>query len=245
LVQSEVSAQPELIVEMKDVHFSYLGAKPRRNVRPVLHIPHWQVAAGQQLFIQGPSGCGKTTLLNLLTGMLTPDSGSICLLNENLATMSGHQRDRFRARHIGVVFQQFNLISYLSVADNIRLAAHFGEPQQKGQGKLADSKIAALLDQLHMPASLLTQRADSLSVGQQQRVAIARALINEPEILVVDEPTSALDSAASDAFMTLLLDVSRSNNSTLLFVSHDQRLAANFDKSVCLPELNRAATDAA
>jgi putative ABC transport system ATP-binding protein len=96
-----------------------------------------------------------------------------------------------------------------------------------------------------MPASLITQRADSLSVGQQQRVAIARALINEPEILVVDEPTSALDSTASDAFMTLLLGVSRSNNSTLLFVSHDQRLAMDFDETVCLSELNRVATDAA
>lgn len=244
MVQSEESVQPELIIEMKNVHFSYSCTSPDRNQRPVLQIPHWQVTAGQQLFIQGPSGCGKTTLLNLLTGMLTADSGSISLLNKNLSTMSAHQRDRFRARHIGVVFQQFNLISYLSVADNIRLAAHFGHTGEKGRGKFLESKLVALLDQLHMPSSLLMQRADSLSVGQQQRVAIARALINEPEILVVDEPTSALDGAASDAFMTLLLDISRSNNSTLLFVSHDQRLAAHFDATICLSELNRMATDA-
>lgn len=244
MVQSEESVQPELIIEMKNVHFSYSCTSPDRNQQPVLQIPHWQVTAGQQLFIQGPSGCGKTTLLNLITGMLAADSGSISLLNKNLSTMSAHQRDRFRARHIGVVFQQFNLISYLSVADNIRLAAHFGHTREKGRGKFLESKLVALLDQLHMSSSLLTQRADSLSVGQQQRVAIARALINEPEILVVDEPTSALDGAASDAFMTLLLDISRSNNSTLLFVSHDQRLAAHFDETICLLELNRVATDA-
>jgi len=244
LVQSEESVQPELVVEMKDVHFSYSGDKSGRNQRAVLHIPHWQVASGQQVFIQGPSGCGKTTLLNLLTGMLTPDRGSICLLNKNLVTMSGHQRDRFRARHIGVVFQQFNLIPYLSVADNIGLATYFGKSLAKGQGKFADSKIVALLEQLQMPKALLTQRADSLSVGQQQRVAIARALINDPEVLVVDEPTSALDCTASDAFMKLLLEVSRDNNSTLLFVSHDQRLASNFDEIICLTELNRVVADA-
>lgn len=230
MVQSAIKTQPEIMIELRDVRFAYSRSQP-----PVLDIAHWQVNAGQQLFLHGPSGCGKTTLLNLLTGMLTPNSGTIELLNENLTNLAGYQRDRFRAHHIGVVFQQFNLIPYLSVADNIRLAAHFGQQQRKP----ADSDIAGLLQQLQMPKTLLTQRADSLSVGQQQRVAIARALINQPEILVVDEPTSALDSAASEAFMTLLLSMSRANNSTLLFVSHDHRLATGFDASVSLMQLNR------
>lgn len=236
MVQSAVKARPEKMIELQDVRFGYSSNQP-----PVLDIAHWQVSAGQQLFLHGPSGCGKTTLLNLLTGMLKPSSGSIRLLNETMTSLSGHQRDRFRARHIGVVFQQFNLIPYLSVADNIRLAAHFG----KRHNKLVDSQIADLLEQLQMHAALLRQRADSLSVGQQQRVAIARALVNEPEILVVDEPTSALDSAASEAFMKLLLAVSRGNNSTLLFVSHDHRLATDFDATVNLTELNRVNSHAA
>lgn len=230
MVQSNAMTQPEIVLELEDVCFSYT------NCQPVISISDWQVRAGQQLFLHGPSGCGKTTLLNLLTGMLMPSHGSIRLLNETLTSLRGSQRDRFRAHHIGVVFQQFNLISYLSVADNIRLAAHFG----KRRSKNIDQDTASLLEQLQMPTRLLKQRADSLSVGQQQRVAIARALINHPEILVVDEPTSALDEAASEAFMKLLLSLSRANNSTLLFVSHDHRLAADFDEMVSLPELNRA-----
>lgn len=236
MVQSEVDIQSESMISISDVCFSY----PGQAAQTVLNIPFWQVQAGQQLFLQGPSGSGKSTLLNLLTGILKPDTGSIRMINQDLSTLSGHQRDRFRAQHIGVVFQQFNLIPYLSVADNIRLAAYFGATR----GVLAESKIINLLAELHMPRTLLTQRADSLSVGQQQRVAIARALINSPEILVVDEPTSALDAAARDAFMTLLLQVSRSNNSTLLFVSHDINLAHHFDEVVSLTELNKVATGA-
>jgi len=231
-----MSAQLQPIIEINDLSFAY----PGRTQQPVLQIPQWQVMAGQQLFLHGPSGCGKSTLLNLLTGILCPGSGRIRLLNENFSGLSGRQRDRFLARHIGVVFQQFNLIPYLSVAENIQLAVHFSSIQRS----FGDSKIATLIEQLQLPKSLLAQRADSLSVGQQQRVAIARALINEPEILVVDEPTSALDADACEAFMALLLAVSRSNNSTLLFVSHDFRLAQHFDETVSLASLNTVANNA-
>lgn len=224
------------LIKVVDLSFAYSAKEPE-----VLNIPHWQVMAGQQLFVQGPSGCGKSTLLNLLTGILKPSKGMVSLLGKDLASMSGHQRDRFRAQHIGVVFQQFNLIPYLSVADNIRLPGHFTQQHQLP----TDQQVLELLDRLHMSAALVNQRADQLSVGQQQRVAIARALINRPEILLVDEPTSALDSAATGAFLELLLEVSRSQNSTLLFVSHDQQLAAYFDGQVNLPDLNRVAQHAA
>lgn len=232
LVQSDEKSHSAPAIEVKELRFSYAGAAGQ----PVLEIPDWEVKRGQQFFLQGPSGCGKSTLLNLLTGVLVPDAGTIHLLGRSLKHLSSRQRDQFRARHVGVVFQQFNLIPYLSILDNIRLAAHFG-----GRLKVRlDERIETLFESLYLPSALLSQRADRLSVGQQQRVAIVRAMINEPELLIVDEPTSALDAEASEAFMRLLLSVSRNNNSTLIFVSHDQSLAQYFDGSLCLKSLNRA-----
>ena len=232
MVQSEEKSREASAIEITDLRFSYAGSAGQ----PVLLIPNWELKRGQQFFLQGPSGCGKSTLLNLITGVLAPDAGTIRLLGRSLKQMSSRQRDQFRARHIGVVFQQFNLIPYLSILDNIRLAAHFAD-QHSAE---LDGRIDALFERLHLPTALLSQRADMLSVGQQQRVAIVRALINEPEILIVDEPTSALDAAASEAFMRLLLKLSRDNDSTLVFVSHDRSLAHYFDGSLCLKSLNRA-----
>lgn len=217
-------------IEITDLRFSYAGA----NDNPVLDICAWTVHRGQQLFLQGPSGCGKSTLLNLLAGVLMPDRGDIRLLGHSLTGLSSRQRDQFRARHIGVVFQQFNLIPYLCVIDNIRLAAHFANRPCA----LLYERIQTLFERLQLSITLLSRRADMLSVGQQQRVAIVRALINTPEILIVDEPTSALDADASDAFMALLLELSRDNSSTLVFVSHDKSLAQYFDENLCLQNIN-------
>lgn len=230
MVQPDVNSAAEIAIKISQLSFAYT-----RAASPVLKIPCWQVGRGEQVFLQGPSGCGKSTLLNLLSGVLVPSAGDIQLLGQSLTSLSAHQRDRFRARHIGIVFQQFNLIPYLSVQDNIRLAASFsGNPQSE-----IDELINKLFKSLKLSQKLLSQRADHLSVGQQQRVAIARALVNKPEILVVDEPTSALDSAARDAFMQLLLQVSRENGSTLVFVSHDLSLSSFFDRSISLQELNQ------
>lgn len=220
------------IVQLENLRFHYQPNSPA-----ILDIPHWQLDAGERVFLYGKSGSGKSTLLNLLSGTLSPGSGDIRLFGEDFSGLSSRKRDKFRAQHIGVVFQQFNLIPYLSVQANIEAAAWFAGNKKAG---LAD-KIKHLVSQLQLSESLLEQDAGQLSVGQQQRVAIARALINDPGLLIVDEPTSALDADARDKFMQLLLACCDEVNSTLIFVSHDQALSQFFNKSVSLSDINQAA----
>ncbi|NMH59117.1 ABC transporter ATP-binding protein [Alteromonas ponticola] len=198
-----------------------------------MFIPEWQVQRGQQVFLHGESGSGKTTLLNLLAGVLIPDEGAITILNKPFSTLKAHKRDKFRADHIGVVFQQFNLIPYLSVLKNIQLANHFSSTHLDNVNELA----ADYVQKLKLPADIFHQAANSISIGQQQRVAIARALINKPELLLVDEPTSALDEAAKDAFMRVLTEVCQEAGTTLVFVSHDMHLKQFFPASVEMSEL--------
>jgi putative ABC transport system ATP-binding protein len=219
-------------IKISKLRFSYPG-KARVLV---LDIPEWHIAKGDRVFLKGPSGSGKSTLLNLLAGILAADSGTIEILGQNLGALSARKRDRFRAAHIGIVFQQFNLIHYLSILDNIRLAAHFSKKER------VDVDLAAkqLFDALGLDNTLITKKASDLSVGQQQRVAIARALINAPEILIVDEPTSALDSDTRDAFMSVLLEISKTHGNTLVFVSHDTALTHHFHHVISLAEINQA-----
>ncbi|WP_100656942.1 ABC transporter ATP-binding protein [Alteromonas flava] len=220
-------------IEIKDLQFSYSPSDAT-----VIDIPAWTVKQGEQVFIVGPSGSGKSTLLNLLCGTLSPQKGVIELLQQSFSALPSRQRDRFRAKHIGVVFQQFNLIPYMTVEQNIQLAAYFGDNHIQEN----HDTLAAYFSLLNLPESLLEKPAATLSVGQQQRVAIARALINKPEILIVDEPTSALDKHARDGFMQLLLDCINGSNSTLLFVSHDETLAAHFNRTVHIKSLQQTGT---
>lgn len=201
---------------------------------PVLDIARWELAPGSRVFLHGPSGSGKSTLLNLLCGMLVPSSGDIEVDGTCISGLSGRQRDRFRARHIGVVFQQFSLIPYLSVHDNLRLAQGFARQPT------ATDHARQLIRTLRLPDSCFGQRTDRLSVGQQQRVAIARALINTPSLLIVDEPTSALDPEARERFMDLLDAVTEEQGTTTVFASHDLSLAARFAERVDIRELSRA-----
>ena len=217
-----------LLVSLNHLRFHYPGSD-----QPVLDIPQWSVDAGETVFLHGASGSGKSTLLNLLSGILPPSSGSLRVLDTTLNTLSSRQRDAFRARHMGVVFQQFNLIPYLSVIDNIRLAPHFAHRPCRLEG------IQAMLSELDIEVPL-RQRASNLSIGQQQRVAIARAMIHRPELLIVDEPTSSLDHRNRDRFMNLLMDQVAHQSSTLIFVSHDAELAGHFSRVENLEQLNCA-----
>ncbi len=195
-----------------------------RHLPWVLDIAKWEMKIGEQVFLFGPSGSGKSTLLNLLTGMIVAENGSIEVLGQVYRKMNARQRDRFRAQHIGVIFQQLNLVPYLSVLDNIKLAASFGgSDMQQVKGYATE-----LLAELNMPADVLIRQANQLSVGQQQRVAIARALINKPQLIIADEPTSALDADSRDDFIQLLKTVSAHHQSSILFVSHDRALAKHF-----------------
>ncbi len=202
---------------------------------PILRIKSWQVDRGKQVFLQGASGSGKSSLLTLLAGLQVPTMGEVRVLGTTISNLSNHERDRFRALNIGVVFQQFNLIPYLSVMDNILLAAKFGETE----GSSVRQRATELLSRVNLKAELFERKSIDLSVGQQQRVAIVRALINYPALLLVDEPTSALDKANRDSFLTLLLEVLAENNCALVFVSHDSDIGKYFSNRIELSELNQ------
>lgn len=226
------------LVELRDLLFRW-----PEQAAPCLDIPSLQVDPGEQVFIHGASGSGKSTLLNLLAGVLTPQGGSLRALGEDLPRLSASARDRFRVDHIGLIFQLFNLIPYLSVMDNVLLPCRFSaRRRQRALQGAPDLKAAAaaLLKHLDLAEGLWRRPATQLSVGQQQRVAAARALIGRPEIVIADEPTSALDAARQDAFLDLLRRECAAANAALLFVSHDQRLAHDFPRRIDMAEINRA-----
>ena len=202
---------------------------------PILKIKSWEVDRGKQVFLQGASGSGKSSLLTLLAGLQVPTLGEVRVLGTTISSLSNHERDRFRALNIGVVFQQFNLIPYLSVMDNILLAAKFGGTE----GLPVRHRATELLSRVNLKAELYGRKSIDLSVGQQQRVAIVRALINYPALLLVDEPTSALDKANRDSFLTLLLEVLAENNCAMVFVSHDSDIGKHFSNRIELSELNQ------
>lgn len=224
-----------LAVELQDVRFAYRGGPA------VLDIPELRVMRGERLFLHGPSGSGKTTLLGLLAGVLAPTAGRVAILGTDVGSMRGAARDRFRAAHIGYVFQMFNLIPYLPVRDNITLPCRLSAARRE---RLAGAAMGAEAERLAARLEirdLLDAPVSKLSVGQQQRVAVARALIGAPELVVCDEPTSALDADRRDRFLALLFASCDAANSTLVFVSHDLGLAGEFGRTVSLASVNRAA----
>ena len=218
-------------IEVTNLQFAY-----SKESKPIVDIKKWQIPKGEHVFLSGPSGSGKSTLLNLLCGTLTPSKGKISLLEQPFSSLSNRQRDKFRARNIGVVFQQFNLIPYLSVAQNINAAVYFANKGNYKNSKDVAAATCQLLNRLQLSDSLLNAKADALSIGQQQRIAIARALINDPQLLIVDEPTSALDADARDSFMSLLKDVAA--DSTMIFVSHDEAMKSYFEHHCSISQLN-------
>lgn len=227
-------------VTMEDVSFTWPAGE-----RPVLDIAQFSIAQGERVFLRGPSGSGKTTLLSLIGAVLSPQSGKIVIDGVSLDTLRRGQRDQFRADRIGLVFQQFNLLPFLSVSDNIQLPCRFSKQRKQRacqSGLSLNEETDRLLQAMHLsPSEVRNQIANKLSVGQQQRVAVARALIGHPPLIIADEPTSALDSDTQQAFLDLLFREIESAGATLLFVSHDIALADKFDRIVDLRELNAAA----
>jgi putative ABC transport system ATP-binding protein len=214
-----------------------------RGSDDIIAIDRLEVAAGERVLVRGDSGCGKSTLLSLAAGVLVPQDGEIRLLGEDWRRRSPGQRDRRRADHIGYIFQQFNLLPYLSVLDNVLLPCRFsGARAQRAGGTIDNVRGTArtLLASLQLDAALWRRPAGELSVGQQQRVAAARAMIGRPDLVIADEPTSALDETRRDAFMDLLVQVCVDAGSALLFVSHDARLAVHFSRVIDLQAVNRA-----
>ena len=196
------------------------------------------VLTGEKVFIYGPSGSGKTTLLNLIAGILISQSGSLVILDKNIMALPSGARDSFRGDHIGFVFQSFNLIPYLTIYENILLPLKSSTKRLANAGDNVDGEIKRLADHLEME-KFLNKRVSQLSIGQQQRVAVARSLIGNPQIIIADEPTSSLDEDIANRFMQLLLAEHEKKQFTLLFVSHDKRLARFFDREIALAEINK------
>ncbi len=217
----------------KAIDLNNLTFRYHKNQKTIVDISHFTLEQGQRTFLHGPSGSGKSTLLNLLSGVLRPTSGQLDVLGQRFTDMSARAIDHFRARHMGVIFQQFNLIPYLSVRENVMLAEYFaGNPH-------SDHELNDIFEGLKLSTKLLSERADSLSIGQQQRIAIARALVNAPKLIIADEPTSALDEGTTSEFMSLLIACCEAQNSALLFVSHDSRLAYHFDNQISMTQLQQ------
>ena len=227
------------MIELSDVRFSWPGGEP------LLAIASLQVSRGERIFMHGPSGSGKSTLLGLLGGVLEPQHGSVRIDGYQLSAVKRPLRDRFRAEHIGFIFQMFNLIPYLSVLDNVTLPARFSAQRRRHALETSGSVRAEahrLLAAVGLDPTVYADRqATQLSQGQQQRVAAARALFGRPQIIIADEPTSSLDADARERFIALLSSECRASEATLVFVSHDASLRSQFDRQIALADINDAA----
>jgi len=231
------TSNADTAIDISELSFSW-----SQRDDPVLGIDRLQVQHGEHVFIEGPSGSGKSTLLSLIAGVITPQKGRIRVTGTSINDLNGAGRDRFRADHIGFIYQMFNLIPYLSVVENVTLPCRFST-RRRSRARDRSSSVAAealrLLKELGMgDDSVIKKSATELSVGQQQRVAAARALIGTPEILIADEPTSSLDADHRKAFIELLFKECDQVDTTIVFVSHDTTLARHFDKTIRLPEVN-------
>jgi putative ABC transport system ATP-binding protein len=184
------------------------------------------VGQGESVALMGPSGSGKSTLLNLIAGLDRPTSGTVRVGDVQVGELSETGLARFRRRQVGMIFQFFNLLDDMTVADNVLLPAQLaGVPAARARARL-DELLAALRIGKHRNAY-----PARLSGGERQRVAIARALVNRPPLLLADEPTGALDSATGDEIGELLLDLNRAGQ-TLILVTHDPALAARYARRV-------------
>lgn len=225
-------------IELQDVQFGWANQGPA-----LLSIESLSIDCGDSLFIHGASGSGKSTLLNLMTGVLLPRSGDIKVLGHSMSSLRQSRRDQLRVDHMGIIFQQFNLLPYLSVLENLILPCSFSDRRTemaKLQNHTLLQEAKRLLHALGLnDAALQERKVTALSTGQQQRVAAARALIGAPEIVIADEPTSALDYDAKQDFLQLLFDEVKRLGSTLIFVSHDRSLQQLFDHSIALQDINQ------
>jgi putative ABC transport system ATP-binding protein len=206
--------------------------EPNGERLPILNIPRLELAAGEQIVIRGQSGGGKTTLLNVISGLATPDEGRIVIQKTEVTRLAEAARDRFRARYIGFVFQTFNLLAGFSALENVLLGMTF-------TGQRNDPKRATeLLGRVGL-GNRLTHKPAALSVGEQQRVAVARALVNKPVLLLADEPTANIDPSHQQQVIDLLREVCRAENVAMLLVTHADEVASQFERVEHLEKLNR------
>lgn len=221
----------ENIIKIDSVRF-YWSKKSNFKI----FIQNLEIKKGEKVLLLGESGSGKTTLLSLLCGFLNPLSGTISINGNEINKLSSKSKDEYRADNIGIIFQQFNLLPYAGVIDNILLPLYFSKVRSNSIINPQETAVQ-LCRQLRLPDDVINYKADSLSVGQQQRVAVARALIGNPSLIIADEPTSSIDSAAQQIFLDLMFEQIYKNESTLLMVSHDKSLSSRFDRLIDINEI--------
>lgn len=198
--------------------------KVRRKLGPGVefYCDHFYAPEGAHIALWGPSGCGKSTMLNLISGLLRPNSGSIKIDGTPIENLNSGQLDRLRGERFGFIFQTFNLLGPFSALQNVMLGMRFSDTRPHKEWR---SHAIHLLERVGL-GHRIHARPGTMSVGERQRVAIARALANKQKIVVADEPTGSLDPKTAAAVMDLLLELCRENNVTLLLVTHDQGIAA-------------------
>lgn len=221
------------MIEIRELAFRYRGREPNASSSFGMHVAGFAVSQGACTALVGPSGSGKTTLLGLIAGTLRADAGSIKVNGQAISDYSDGELGRFRVQNLGQVFQTFELLSYLTVLENVMLPRYI-----LGEGRKADvrSRAAGLLVSVGLE-SKLGSRPGELSQGEQQRVAVCRAMLNNPPLLLADEPTGNLDQVNKQNVVDLLVDQARRNHSTLLMVTHDESLLAQFDSVLDLREV--------
>jgi ABC-type lipoprotein export system ATPase subunit len=222
------------LLQITDLKKTYVD--PDGQTSTVVDVPSFELEHQEQLALAGRSGSGKTTFLNLIAGILTPDSGSILFDGQELVGLSDSRRDRFRANEIGYVFQSFFLLDGYTALENVLLGMMFGPGP--------DTRTArSLLETLGL-GDRLGHRPHQLSIGQRQRVALARALAGKPRLILADEPTGSLDLRNADEALTLMRGACREQGAALLLVSHDDAVLDGLDRRLELAEVNRAARQA-
>jgi len=218
------------IIRLDDVKVAH---SVRGGLLHVLSIPEWTLDPGLQVALVGPSGSGKTTFLHVLSGLLTPNEGGVEVCGHRLDRLPEFDLDRFRALHVGYIFQAFNLLQGYTALENVLLGLSFSR-QNTGR-----EHAESLLERVGL-ADRMGHHPSQLSIGEQQRVAVARALAKEPELILADEPTGSLDPANSRAVADLLQEMCSEGQRTLVVVSHDRELANGFDKVIHFTDLNKA-----
>lgn len=214
---------------LENVRKSY--REPDGHRLPVLNIARFELAAGDQIALVGQSGGGKTTLLNVISGITSPDSGNVVVDGVDVAKLNEVRRDRFRADRIGIVFQTFNLLPGFSAFENVLLGMTFSGRTNRAYAK-------ELLERVGL-GKRMTHRPRQLSVGEQQRVAVARALANRPRLMLADEPTANVDLANQQNILDLIRQACREHNVSLLLVTHSPEVSRQFTRVEQLADFNR------
>lgn len=218
------------LLEIRDLRKDYTS--PEGELQRVLEVPSFTLEAGEQVAVAGSSGSGKTTFLNILAGILPADGGSVRFGEVEVTSLSEAERDRYRARELGYVFQSFHLLGGYSALENVVLGSSFGPGGDVAQAR-------ELLTRLGL-AERLNHRPHQLSIGQQQRVALARALVGAPRLVLADEPTGNLDPRHALEALELLRELCREQGAALLLVSHDPAVLDSFERREDFAALNRA-----